>query len=409
MNVYTKLRRRFVLTCVIIVALTLAVVFGSVFGVTRASADALVSNHLQNELRRVSDPLPTPPDNDTADAESPSVLIIKTGKSGEIFPSHDSGFSERELAELVSAAQRSKKNTFEYGGRHYRYAAAETEFGVNYAIFDYTTQKTTIYALLLTLAILYALCLLFAAGCSWLLSVKFVAPVKEAMDKQKELIANASHELKTPLTILSTNLDIVTNNPEKTVAENEKWLSVSNAQISKMNELILEMLELSRLDAKEGGISETSDLSSIVEGAVLSFEASCYDKNIALTQEITPDLYTVGARMQLEKAVSTIIDNAVKYTPYGGKITATLIKKSHNAEFTVRNTGDGIAPENIDRIFDRFYKADTARTESSDKSFGLGLAIAKSVVEHSGGDIICRSVIGEYTEFVVTLPIKRNL
>lgn len=408
MNVYTKLRRRFVVTCVIIVALTLAVVFGSAFGITSATARSFVTELLETVLQKAAEAPPAPSESEPANSENQSVLIIKTDKSGKIFSSHNSVFSENELTELLNAAHRSENNNFEYDGRLYRYAVDINEYGATYALFDYTTQKTTINTLLTTLAILYVLCLLFAAGCSWLLSEKIISPVKEAMDKQKELIANASHELKTPLTILSTNLDIVTNNPEKTVAENEKWLSVSNAQISKMNELIIEMLELSRLDAKDGEISETSDLSSIVEGAVLSFEAGCYDKNIELTHEITPDLYTVGARMQLEKAVSTILDNAVKYTPAGGKISATLVKKSHNAELTVRNTGDGISPENIDRIFDRFYKADTARTETSDKSFGLGLSIAKSIAEHSGGDIVCRSVVGEYTEFVVTLPIKKN-
>ena len=408
MNVYKKLRRRFVITSVIIVALTLAVVFGSAFGITRASARSFVSKLLENELVKLSAAPPSPSGDGPASSYNPSVLIIRTDKNGNIFSSHELSLSENELSELLNSARRSRNNNFEYGGRFYRYAVAETESGESFAIFDYTTQKTTIDALLLTLIILYALCLLFAAGCSWLLSEKIVSPVKDAMDKQKELIANASHELKTPLTILSTNLDIVTNNPEKTVAENEKWLSVSNTQISKMNELILEMLELSRLDAKDGEISETSDLSSIVEGAVLSFEASCYEKNIELTNEITPNLHTVGARMQLEKAVSTILDNAVKYTPHGGKISATLVKKLHYAELTVRNTGEGIAPENIDRIFDRFYKADTARTETSAKSFGLGLSIAKSIAEHSGGDIICRSEVGKYTEFVITLPIKKN-
>lgn len=408
MNVYTKLRRRFVITCVIIVALTLAVVFGSAFGITSASADSLVSELLDNELQKAASVPPAEVGSNSEESETPSVLIVKTDKNGKIFQSHNSVFSEKELSELLNSAHRAKTNKFEYGGRLYRYATETKESGATYAFFDYTPQKNTIKALLHTLAILYALCLLFAAGCSWLLSGKIVSPVKEAMDKQKELIANASHELKTPLTILSTNLDIVTNSPEKTVAENEKWLSVSNTQISKMNDLIIEMLELSRLDAKSGEVSETSDLSSVVEGVVLSFEAGCYDKNIELIHEITPNLYTVGERMQLEKAVSTILDNAVKYTPAGGKITATLVKKLHTAELTVRNTGEGIAPENIDRIFDRFYKADTARTESSAKSFGLGLSIAKSIAEHSGGDIICRSKVGEYTEFVITLPIKKN-
>lgn len=406
MDVYKKLRLRFVITCVVIVALTLAVVFGSVFVVTRANANALVSRLLESELLRLSAP-PAFPDTPPSGTESPSVLIVRADGNGNLFASQNAAITAEELGNLLVALKDSDGNNFSYGGRLYRYASVETEFGTTYAIIDYTMHDKTIKTLLLTLTILYVLCLLFAAACGWLLSGKVVSPVKEAMDKQKELVANVSHELKTPLTILSTNLDIVMNEPQKTVLENEKWLSVGTSQISKMNELILEMLELSRLDETQKETTETADLSSVVEGAVLSFEASCYDKNIELVHETAPNLHTVGSRMQLEKCVSTILDNAVKYTPDGGKITAVLQKKSHFAEFTVRNTGEGIAPENLDRIFDRFYKTDEARTESSQKSFGLGLSIAKAVATYCGGDIKCTSEVGKYTEFVVTLPLKK--
>lgn len=408
MNVYNKLRRRFVLTCVIIVALTLAVVFGSVYGATHASAKNLVAKLLESELIKLATTPPTIHDRPPTSSESPSVLIIRTDKDGNVYTSQNSSFSAQELRDLLYSLENSDDNLFEYDGRLYRYASAETAEGSTFAMFDYTTQETLIRALFWVLAILYAVCLLFTACVSWLLSRKIVEPAKEAMEKQKELVANASHELKTPLTILSTNLDIVMNDPEKSVSENEKWLSVSTAQVAKMNELILEMLELSRLDATDAEVTETSDLSSVVEGAILSFEASCYDKNIRLDETVAPNIHVVGSRIQLEKAVSTILDNAVKYTPDGGEISATLVKKSHIAEFTVRNSGEGIPPESIDRIFDRFYKADTARTETAAKSFGLGLSIAKSIAEHCGGDITCRSEVGKYTEFVITLPIKKN-
>lgn len=408
MNVYNKLRRRFVLTCVIIVALTLAVVFGSVFAATHASAKNLVVKLLESELIKLATAPPAPPDSSPTNTDSPSVLIIRTDKDGNVYSSQNSSFSAQELRDLLTSLSDSDDNYFEYDGRTYRYASAKTADGATYAVFDYTTQETLVRELFWVLAVLYAVCLLFTACVSWLLSRKIVEPAKVAMEKQKELVANVSHELKTPLTILSTNLDIVMNDPEKTVAENDKWLSVGTAQISKMNELILEMLELSRLDATDAEVTETSDLSSIVEGAILSFEASCYDKNISLEQTVTPNLHVAGSRTQLEKAVSTILDNAVKYTPEGGQISAVLVKKSHAAEFTVRNSGEGIPPESIDRIFDRFYKADTARTETAAKSFGLGLSIAKSIAERYGGDITCRSEVGKYTEFVVSLPIKKS-
>lgn len=408
MNVYNKLRRRFVLTCVIIVALTLAVVFGSVFAATHASAKNLVVKLLESELIKLATAPPAPPDSSPTNTDSPSVLIIRTDKDGNVYSSHNSSFSAQELRDLLTSLSNSDDNLFEYDGRTFRYASAKTADGMTFAVFDYTTQETLVRELFWVLAVLYAICLLFTACVSWLLSRKIVEPAETAMEKQKELVANVSHELKTPLTILSTNLDIVMNDPEKTVAENDKWLSVGTAQISKMNELILEMLELSRLDATDAEVTETSDLSSIVEGAILSFEASCYDKNIQLEQTVAPNIHVAGARMQLEKAVSTILDNAVKYTPEGGQISAALVKKSHAAEFTVRNSGEGIPPESIDRIFDRFYKADTARTETAAKSFGLGLSIAKSIAERCGGDIICRSEVGKYTEFVISLPIKKN-
>ena len=228
-----------------------------------------------------------------------------------------------------------------------------------------------------------------------------------AFEKEKELIANASHELKTPLTIIQTNLSLLESEPNSTILENKKWIDSSTLQLNRMNEMIIQMLELSKFEDQNKKVNkEIINLSELCEGLLLSFDALCFEKGIAFKTTIQPNILLECDRVETEKMITTLADNALKYTNVNGQIDVVLSATNKTISYKITNTGPGIPPEKISKIFDRFYKVDESHKENGN-SYGLGLSIAKSIANSLGGDIKCTSEIDKYTTFEVTLPRKK--
>lgn len=275
-----------------------------------------------------------------------------------------------------------------------------------YTIYDYSSERSTLNNLTLTLVVVYMITVLIIGLLSYLFSASAVEPMKIAFKKQQELIANASHELKTPLTIALTNIDLVTSEPKQTVLENKKWLDSATYQLKRMNSLVLQMLELSRLEMKGNQLHHDDvNLSDLATGTLLSFEASIYEKNILLTADIAQDVHYECDRIEVEKLMTILLDNAKKYTPEEGEITFTLQSLPKVIKLRVTNSGDGLSKEECENVFERFYKSDHSHKESGN-SFGLGLSIAKSVVTSLGGTIRCMSDGMSWTAFEISLPVK---
>ncbi len=225
-----------------------------------------------------------------------------------------------------------------------------------------------------------------------------IKPVKEAFDKQNQFISDASHELKTPLAIISTNVDVLLNDP----TESDKWLNYIKSEVSRMSKLTENLLYLSQFD-DHNKINYTNrvNLSEVLEHVLLGMEAIAYEKKRILNYEIEPDLFVKGEQEQLSQVLLILIDNAIKYSELNSAISVNL-SSSTQINLTVSNNGLGIAEENIDKIFNRFYKVDKSRSQKS--GYGLGLAIASSIISHHKGKITCSSIINEKTTFIVSLP-----
>ena len=241
----------------------------------------------------------------------------------------------------------------------------------------------------------------------YIYSARALAPVEDAFRKQRDLVANASHELKTPLTVISTNLTVMKSEPNSTVAENAKWMDAIEAQIQRMNGLIVSMLQLSKMENVAPQLVEL-DLSELTEGACLAFEVLCYEKGLSLVTSVAPDIRVMGDRDALERLVGCLLDNATKYCEKGGKIGVRLIADSSKAKLYVMNTGEPISEEDAAHVFDRFYRSDGARQNPDGVSFGLGLAIARATARAHGGTISCRGVKNSGTVFEVTIPLAKN-
>ena len=266
-----------------------------------------------------------------------------------------------------------------------------------------------LFQLLKTLVLIGFISLIVLLFISIYLTNKSIVPIKETFEKQKQFIADASHELKTPLAIIKTNTSLVLSHPYDTIKNQSKWINYINLQTDRMSELISEMLSLAKMDAAENKLPLSPiNISKIVESMILMFDAVIYENNIELETNISKNLFINGNKESLKKLFSIIMDNAIKHTNKNGNITVSLFSDKNKVKMIIRNTGEGIEPEHLERIFERFYRVDSSRDRETG-GYGLGLSIASSIVKQHKGKIYAKSNIGEFTSFIVEIPQKSSL
>ena len=235
---------------------------------------------------------------------------------------------------------------------------------------------------------------------------KSIHPIKEVFDKQKQFIADASHELRTPLSVIKTNLALITANREETIQSQAKWIEYIEAQTDRMSNLVDGLLDLAKLDYKESqSFFCPFDFSKTLTSMALSFESILFEKKITLETQIKPDVFLNGDEEGMKKVINILMDNAIKNTPASGNISLQLRSDKNKIELSLTNTGPGIAAEHLEKIFERFYRVDTSRSRENG-GYGLGLSIAKSIVEQHQGRIYARSNPAKNTSFVVELPLN---
>ncbi|MGI6203699.1 MAG: sensor histidine kinase [Anaerovoracaceae bacterium] len=256
---------------------------------------------------------------------------------------------------------------------------------------------------------LLALLVLFVI--SVCLSKVVVRPVEKAWDQQHQFVADASHELKTPLTVILANNDILLSKDhlDKTVREEKQWVDSTQAEAVHMKKLVDNLLFLARSDAETDTAKKIvfSDvvLSDTVTDTYLQFDPVAFEKGVELRADIDPDVTVSGDPTQLKQLSHILIDNAIKYAGIAGIASVSVKSEGQDALFTVNNTGAPIPKEDIKHIFERFYRADKARTQGG--GYGLGLAIAKSIVEAHHGVIKCESDAEHGTTFTVKIPLAK--
>ena len=249
------------------------------------------------------------------------------------------------------------------------------------------------------LTVLFAINVFFAR---WALR-----PVEEAWKKQRQFVADASHELKTPLTVILANSSILEKHPETPLRENMQWLESTREEAVRMQELVSDMLSLAQAESTETYEFARTNLSSIVSKEALQFESVAFERNVTIEDDIAEGMHVQGSTRALEKLVGTLIDNACKYAAEASSVTVRLSRQGKKAVLSVRNLGNPIPQESIEHVFDRFYRADKARTHDDSRSFGLGLAIAREITESHGGSIKVKSSAEDGTVFTVVLPLSK--
>ncbi len=226
-----------------------------------------------------------------------------------------------------------------------------------------------------------------------------VKPVYETLEKQKQFISDASHELKTPLAVIQANTDVLENE-----IGNNKWLTYIQNETDSMDKLINELLLLAKIEnADEVRNYEQINVSEEVQVVSAMFESMAYEKQVTIVTNIQDEVTINGSRQEIEHILSTLIDNAIKHCEPKKEVKVELAKEKNNIILQVKNVGEPIPENQRDKIFERFYRVDKSRNRS-EKRYGLGLAIAKSTVQKYNGkiEVDCKDGV---TSFKVVLPI----
>ncbi|WP_339298541.1 HAMP domain-containing sensor histidine kinase [Paenibacillus sp. FSL R5-0623] len=292
---------------------------------------------------------------------------------------------------------------FALDGTDWAYVVDPSGDGHMIVFIDVTAQQGILTNLIYTFAVVGLVMLIVIYFLSRYFANRSIAPVREAFEKQKQFIGDASHELKTPLAIINTNADVLLANQEDTIANQAKWLHYIKSETERMTGLTNDLLYLTQMDdSRSTMIHAKFNMSDAVESIILPMEAVIFEKNISLDYNIEPNLTVHGNCEQIKQVILILLDNAVKYSGTKGAVNVTLQKQNNDVVLAVSNTGEGIAPEHLDRIFDRFYRTDSSRARKHG-GHGLGLAIARSIVDQHKGELYARSVVGEGATFYVRL------
>ena len=269
-------------------------------------------------------------------------------------------------------------------------------------VYQNTINEEIIWSFLRTVLFLFGFSGVIILLCiSYIFTGKALKPVKETWIRQKEFVADASHELRTPLTVIQTNLDVVLSNEEGTFEENQIWLDNAYSETRIMAKLIDHLLMLAKADANEEklDISEIS-MSEIVENVCASMEIIAKNKKIDFELKCEDNIIIKGDYDKIRRMVVILIDNAIKYTEMG-KVTVRLYSEKNKKIFSVEDTGIGISKKDINRIFDRFYRADKARHREG--GTGLGLSIAKWIADSHRFSLTVESILDEGSKFTVRM------
>lgn len=320
--------------------------------------------------------------------ENDTVLAVDNGEK-EVYSEEELTGIAREILAGNSASGRSGALTFIVDHRP-DYTLV--------AFMDNTVSESGLSTLLHNVLIIGSGAILVMFFLSLYLSKRIIRPLEENDQKQKQFISDASHELKTPVAVISTNAEMLS----REIGDNE-WLANIQYENERMGGLVRQLLDLSRAENAEVQMEQV-DFSRIAAGEELAFEMLAFDHGKTVQADLEQGIQLTGNPTQLTQIVSILLDNAIRHAT-GNEISMTLKRQGHTAVLSVINDGGPIPPEKLEHLFDRFYRVDEARTDDG-HHYGLGLSIAKAITEKHGGsiDVSCRD--GK-VQFTVSIPMKK--
>lgn len=431
---FTRLRNRFLVLNMCMTSLVIVAAFSIIYFITYRNVTADIDNKLNSRSEvQVMEGVDSPDDapsgktssnSRTITASDPLSFFIEVNAGGSILTVDsflDLPDEAYRLAAETAWSNPENRSAITLDGKQWRYRISPIrvhvirENGQQYTLddnrftivfLDVTASNRTLLELLttllgvglITLAVIFAVSLYFAN--------RAIQPLAEVWEKQKRFVADASHELKTPLSIINANYDALMANQEETIKSQIKWLGYIKIGTDRLAKLIHDLLTLARIEDSHADTQKAPfHMSRAIRDTILSMEAAAIEKGIRLSHSIEPDLVIPGDAERVKQVVAILFDNAIKYTNENGWIEVSLLQTKRQAIFSIKNSGRGIAESDLPKVFDRFFRADPSRTHENG-SYGLGLSIAKAIMDRLGGDIRITSTEGEWTTCTFTLGMQ---
>lgn len=313
---------------------------------------------------------------------------------------------DEDVAETAVALLESNKNngivTIDNVQFRYKYRESHSNYFV--VLVDRSIEISTLRRLIITFLITFVILMALLSLLSIFLARWTVKPIEKAWEKQKQFVADASHELKTPLTVIGTNADVIMSNPDDLVKNQLKWLEYIKTETVRMTKLVSDLLYIAKTDANQTAMNMIEfNISDTVSEICLVFEALMFEKHKNFDySDIQENIIYKGDKDRIKQLFTILLDNAMKHSPNNADIKVSLTAEKKKIQLIVTNTGETIPKENLDKIFERFYRVDKSRARETG-GCGLGLSIAKTIVDNHKGNITVTSKDGEGTSFTVTL------
>jgi two-component system, OmpR family, sensor histidine kinase CiaH len=257
--------------------------------------------------------------------------------------------------------------------------------------------------ILIILVSVNGIVILLSGTLGYFLAGRTLQPIADMVSSQQRFISDASHELKTPLTSLKSAFEVFLRGSDKTLKEAEIIILESIDEVNKLQKLSESLLTLTTFQSSQSMVFQTISLSDCIQDAIKTIEPKAKLRDIIITNS-KQDISIKGDKKRLSNLFVILFDNAIKYGKEHGKLQITVKKKREIVVISVKDDGIGIDTKDIPLIFDRFYRADSARTNTNEKSYGLGLSIAKEIVTLHKGSIDVISAPDKGTEFIIKLP-----
>ena len=323
-----------------------------------------------------------------------TIILDENGNYGEIINhTNNDELDEEYIKNIANNIINNHKEKLHIGNLYTNNYAYVFTPNNTLIIIDNTELNSILLKELIINILLFIACEIIIFIITYLITKWIITPVKKSFEKQKIFVADASHELKTPLSVMIASSDAYFND------KNDKWVKNMKNESERMIKLVTELLDLAKTEEEQEIAMQQNNLSDIVESSILTFESLFYDNNINLKYDIEKDIKLICNESLITELMSILIDNAIKHSKEKGKVIVNLYKKNKQIVLEVKNKGLPIKKEDEEKIFERFYKVDTSRNRNSN-NYGLGLAIAKNIVLRHNGNIFAHSDNG-YTTFKV--------
>ena len=396
-----KLQIKFVIINMTMVTIMLCVMFGLVYNSTKTNLE----NESISMMKTIgANPFQLGrPNEQSPDLRLP-YFTLQLGLRGELVSTGGGYYdlSDKEfLKDLIDESVGSRRDTGIVEAHNLRFCRIATPRGTVLVFSDMSSENNTLDNLLKNSLLIGALSFLAFLAISIFLSRWAVKPVAAAWLQQKQFVADASHELKTPLTVIMTNAELLQSS-EYDETERKTFSQSILLMGQQMKSLVENMLELAKSDAEQTKQKmKPVNLSKLILDTAISFEGVFIEKGLTVESSVEPGIIVRGNEQAMQQVVDILLDNAQKYSAPGGETSVRLYSSGQGkCQLKVSNPGAEIPPEDLKKIFQRFYRMDKARRR--DGSFGLGLSIAESIVTQHGGRIWAESKDGTNT-FMVEL------